>query len=124
MMDRDRGDHGSRPSFVPVKPGDQLEVTIDAVGEKGDGLARKDGFVLFVPNTRQGDRVTVRVTKVLRRVGFAEVVGAGQGKSAAPAAEEPSKDEEASAGEESTEGDSEEESDESEDSEDFGEESR
>lgn len=62
----------------PVQVGDELDVTIEAVGEKGDGIAKKDGFVLFIPNTSEGDNVKVRVTKVLRRVGFAEVVGQGE----------------------------------------------
>ncbi len=74
------------PSTAPVKVGDELEVTIEAVGEKGDGIAKKDGFVLFIPGVNQGDVVRVRVTKVLRKVGFAEVVGKGE---AAPAAETP-----------------------------------
>lgn len=65
--------------FAPVKVGDELDVKIEAVGEKGDGIAKKDGFVLFVPGTRAGDEVRIRVTKVLRKVGFAEVVGQGQG---------------------------------------------
>ncbi len=76
----------SQSNFAPVKVGDELEVVIDAVGGKGDGLAKKDGFVLFVPNTKEGDRVKIRVTKVLRKVGFAEVIGEG---SAAPAASAP-----------------------------------
>ncbi len=59
----------------PVKVGDELNVTIEAVAEKGDGLAKKDGFVIFVPGTKQGDSVRIRVTKVLRRVGFAEKIG-------------------------------------------------
>jgi predicted RNA-binding protein with TRAM domain len=59
----------------PVNQGDVLEVVIEAVGEKGDGIARKDGFVLFVPGVKEGDRVKVKVTRVLRKVGFAEVVG-------------------------------------------------
>src|SRR3989338_3060116 len=64
-------------SFAPVKVGDELEVKIEAVGEKGDGIAKEKGFVLFVPNTKQGDTVRIRVTRVLRNVGFAEVVGEG-----------------------------------------------
>lgn len=59
---------------APVEIGEELDVKIEAVGEKGDGLAKKDGFVLFVPGTKQGDEVKIRVTKVLRKVGFAEVV--------------------------------------------------
>ncbi len=72
--------YNERRSFAPVKVGDELDVKIEAVGEKGDGVAKKDGFVLFVPNTNEGDEVKVRVTKVLRRVGFAEVVGKGEAK--------------------------------------------
>ena len=47
------------------------------VGEKGDGVAKVKGFVLFVPNTKEGDEVKVRITRVLRKVGFAEVIGEG-----------------------------------------------
>jgi len=65
-------DFGPKP---PVNQGEVLEVVIEAVGEKGDGIARKDGFVLFIPGVKEGDRVKVKVTRVLRKVGFAEVVG-------------------------------------------------
>ncbi len=77
-MRQDRGHSGGgfRPrNFAPVKVGDELEVKIEAVGEKGDGIAKKDGFVLFVPGTKQGDNVRIRVTRVLQKVGFAEVAG-------------------------------------------------
>jgi predicted RNA-binding protein with TRAM domain len=63
----------------PVKEGEELDVRIEAVGEKGDGVAKKDGFVIFVPNVKAGDEVRVRITKVLRKVGFAEMIGAAQG---------------------------------------------
>jgi predicted RNA-binding protein with TRAM domain len=80
---------GSFGSSAPVNVGDELDVKIEAVGEKGDGIAKKDGFVLFVPNTKEGQEVRVRVTKVLRKVGFAEVVGsAGSRSEKAPKAEE------------------------------------
>lgn len=71
-MDRDRG---FSQKFAPVKVGDELDVKIEAVGEKGDGIAKKEGFVLFVPNAKEGQEVRIRVTRVLRNVGFAEVVG-------------------------------------------------
>ncbi len=66
-------DRGFRQA--PVNVGDELDVKIEAVGEKGDGIAKKEGFVLFVPNAKEGQEVKIRVTKVLRKVGFAEVVG-------------------------------------------------
>jgi len=73
--DRGSGRDFSRQNFAPVKVGDELNVKIEAVGEKGDGIAKKDGFVLFIPNTKQGDEVRVKITKVLPKVGFAEVIG-------------------------------------------------
>lgn len=62
-------------NFAPVKVGDEIDVKIEAVGGKGDGIAKREGFVLFVPNTKEGDEVKIRITKVLNNVGFAEVVG-------------------------------------------------
>lgn len=69
--------HESRP---PVSEGEEHNVMIDAVGEKGDGIARVNGFVLFVPNTQTGDRKRVKITKVLAKVGFAEVIGEATGE--------------------------------------------
>ena len=91
------GGYGSRPgNFVPVNVGDELDVKIEAVGEKGDGVAKVKGFVLFVPGVKEGDLVRIRVTKILRKVGFAEVIGPAQGpvtESPKPAAK-PKKEEE------------------------------
>ena len=58
----------------PVKAGEIHEVSVRAVGEKGDGIAKVNGFVLFVPNVKKGDYVKIKITKVLPKVGFAEVV--------------------------------------------------
>ena len=78
-------DRGFEQRFAPVNVGDELDVKIEAVGEKGDGIAKKEGFVLFVPNTKEGQEVRIRITKVLRKMGFAEVVGESE---AAPNQEE------------------------------------
>jgi predicted RNA-binding protein with TRAM domain len=77
MYGGNRGDSG-RQSTPPVREGEEIDVTIEAVGEKGDGIARKQGFVLFVPGTKQGEEARIRVTKVLAKVGFAEKIGAAQ----------------------------------------------
>lgn len=71
-------DRNFRQISAPVNVGDELDVKIEAVGEKGDGIAKKEGFVLFVPNAKEGQEVKIRVTKVLRKVGFAEIVGEGE----------------------------------------------
>lgn len=83
----DRGGYGDRSA--PVNVGDELNVIIDAVGEKGDGLAKKDGFVLFVPNTKKGDNVKIRVTRVLKKVGFAEVVSQNESSGSTESSDEP-----------------------------------
>ena len=101
---RPRSPMGGGASFAPVKVGEEMDVTIEAVGEKGDGICKKKGFVLFVPNTKQGDTVRIRVTKVLRKVGFAEVIGEATSvpeQEQAPAKEEAPQEEEVPQGEES-----------------------
>ena len=112
-------DRGFRPRFAPVKVGDELDVKIEAVGEKGDGIAKKEGFVLFVPNTKEGQEVKIRVTKVLRKVGFAEVIGEG-----APQQEQPAEEAEAEQPQTEPEPVAQEEEQKVEDTEDFGEEEK
>ena len=73
----------------PVREGEQLDVHIEAVGEKGDGVAKVKGFVLFVPNTQAGEDCSVKVTKVLQKMGFAEKVGSATGKPRASSHEVP-----------------------------------
>jgi len=101
--------------MAPVKEGDELEVRIEAVGEKGDGIAKVNGFVLFVPNTKEGETVKIRVTKVLKNVGFAEKIGESEAPAEVPI-EEPQEE-----AQEEPEEPAEEES-KYEDTEDFGEE--
>ena len=59
---------------APVREGDEVEVDIEDVGSEGDGIAKVEGYTLFVPGTEAGDSVTVRVTDVKARFGFAETV--------------------------------------------------
>ena len=65
-----------RKSFAPVRVGDVVDLTIEAVGEKGDGVAKVKGFVIFVTKAKQGETVKVKITRVLQKVGFGEIVGA------------------------------------------------
>ncbi|MBS3148903.1 TRAM domain-containing protein [Candidatus Woesearchaeota archaeon] len=113
---------GMGMSTAPVRVGEELDVTIEAVGEKGDGIAKKNGFVLFIPGVKAGQQVRIRVTKVLRKVGFAEVVS-GSGSASESSGEQSSEESsEAPAEEQPSEEPSEEQSDE--DSESFGEENQ
>ncbi|MFD1570149.1 MULTISPECIES: TRAM domain-containing protein [Haloferacaceae] len=62
------------PDQQPVVEGETYEVEIESLGEKGDGIAYVDGFVLMVSDVDIGERVVVRVETVLESVGFADVV--------------------------------------------------
>jgi len=62
----------------PVAEGEQRTVDIEDLGDQGDGLARVErGFVVIVPDTEVGERVTVEITDVRENVAFAEVVARG-----------------------------------------------
>jgi len=94
-----RGGYGGGDSggfFAPVNVGDEVNVKIEAVGEKGDGVAKVKGFVIFVPNTQAGDEVKVKITRVLKKVGFGEVLGKADGPVSAddnaPQAEAPAEE--------------------------------
>lgn len=59
---------------APVKVGDVHDVKIESKGRGGDGIARIQGFVVFVSGTNPGDQAKVRITAVRRRFATAEVV--------------------------------------------------
>jgi predicted RNA-binding protein with TRAM domain len=125
--DRQGGSFGNAP---PVNVGEELDVKIEAVGEKGDGVAKKNGFVIFVPGVKEGQNVRVKVTRVLRKVGFAELIGPATGAVSTEKSETQPEQEETYSpendsdnfGEESTETTDSTDADTTEASEDFGEE--
>ena len=101
---RSFGGNRREGGFSPVKVGEEMDVKIEAVGAQGDGIAKKNGFVLFVPGTKEGDTVRVRITKVFRKMGFAEVVGeAGSPPSGGASEGEQSEGEQSEEGEEQSE---------------------
>jgi 23S rRNA (uracil1939-C5)-methyltransferase len=51
---------------APVTKGEELELDVDSLAFGGNGVARHDGFVVFVRRGLPGDRVRARVTKVKR----------------------------------------------------------
>jgi 23S rRNA (uracil1939-C5)-methyltransferase len=57
---------------APVRKGEELPLRIDSLAYGGSGVARHDGFVVFVRGGVPGDDVRARITKVKR--GFAEGV--------------------------------------------------
>jgi len=61
-------------SSVPVEEGEIYDVTIEDIARQGDGIARIEGFVVFVPGTKVGDEVRIKIERVLSKYGFASLV--------------------------------------------------
>ena len=59
----------------PINEGDIIDVKIESTGAKGDGIAKINNFVIIIPNVQEGDEVKVKITRVLNKMAFAEVVG-------------------------------------------------
>ncbi len=59
---------------APVVVGEVYRLTIEDVGRRGDGVAKKEGFVIFVTGaTQRGSTVNAKVTKVLGNNAYAIV---------------------------------------------------
>jgi predicted RNA-binding protein with TRAM domain len=58
----------------PVETGKEYEVQITEKSRQGDGIARVQGFVIFVKNGQVGQNTKVRVTNVGARFATAEIV--------------------------------------------------
>lgn len=59
----------------PVDTGKEYDVKITETGSRGDGIARIQGFVVFVKNGKVGqDTVKVKITSVGDRFATAELV--------------------------------------------------
>src|ERR671915_880220 len=61
---------GAETEATRPRRGDELELTIDRLAHGGAGVARTDGYVVFVRGAVPGDRVRARIGKSKRS--FAE----------------------------------------------------
>ncbi len=66
----------------PVEVGKEYNVTISDTSRRGEGIAKIDGFVIFVPGTKMGQSTRIKVTQVSERFANGQVVEG----SSAPAA--------------------------------------
>jgi predicted RNA-binding protein with TRAM domain len=58
----------------PVEQGKEYDVNVTEISRKGDGIARIQGFVIFVKGGQVGQNVKVRITGVGNRFATAEIV--------------------------------------------------
>jgi predicted RNA-binding protein with TRAM domain len=61
----------------PVETGKDYDVQITEISRKGDGIARIQGFVIFVKNGKVGQNAKIRVVQVGNRFATAEIVNGG-----------------------------------------------
>lgn len=71
-----RFERGRGRSFPPkpVELGKEYDVEVKEVSRRGDGVARIQGLVTFIPNAKPGDHVKVKITRISRRFAEAEIV--------------------------------------------------
>jgi predicted RNA-binding protein with TRAM domain len=59
---------------IPVSEGQEIEVVIDDIGSKGDGVTRVHDYLIFVPKARIGERLKIKITQVGRKFAIAEKI--------------------------------------------------
>lgn len=68
----EREREGTEP---PIQEGAVVDVEIESLGDQGDGIARVGpGYVVIVPDTEVGERVSIEITEARENVAFAEVI--------------------------------------------------
>ena len=60
----------------PVELDKEYEAEIEDVSRRGDGIAKIEGFIIFVPNTKQGQHVRFKITRVGSRFAIGKLVQA------------------------------------------------
>jgi predicted RNA-binding protein with TRAM domain len=68
---------GSRFSLKkPVEVDKEYEAEIQDMSRRGDGIAKIEGFIIFVANAKRGEHVKFKVTSVGNRFAVGELVQA------------------------------------------------
>ncbi len=63
-----------RSHEAPVEVGKQYDVKIEDIARQGDGIARIEGFVIFVPSTQINDELKIEIKTVKRTCAIGEAV--------------------------------------------------
>ena len=77
----------------PVKAGEEYDVEISEISRRGDGIAKIQGFIIFVAGAKAGQKARVKVTSVSNRYATAEIVSSTGTESASEASTEESEPE-------------------------------
>jgi predicted RNA-binding protein with TRAM domain len=69
-----RRGHGKGFKRCPVELGEELEVEISELSPKGEGIAKNQGFVIYVADTKIGDHVKVKITRITDKAANAQII--------------------------------------------------
>jgi predicted RNA-binding protein with TRAM domain len=69
-----RGFNRGSPSPKPVEVGKEYDVDITEISRQGDGIARVQGFVVFVQNGKVGSNIKIKVAQIEDRSANATIV--------------------------------------------------
>jgi predicted RNA-binding protein with TRAM domain len=69
-----RRGHGKGFKRCPVEMGKEYEVDVTEMSCQEEGIARIQGFVIFVPNAKPGDHMKIKITKIGGMTANAELV--------------------------------------------------
>jgi predicted RNA-binding protein with TRAM domain len=72
------GNFGRNQGFggpKPVEVGKEYEVQVSEISRQGDGIARIQGFVIFVKGARVGEKTKIKILSVGPRFATAEKAG-------------------------------------------------
>ncbi|MEP0826627.1 MAG: TRAM domain-containing protein [Nitrososphaera sp.] len=68
----------------PVEASKEYDLEITETSRQGDGIARVQGFVIFVKNAKVGQKVKAKITNVGARFATAELAVAAQAETKPP----------------------------------------
>ncbi|AGI47391.1 putative translation initiation factor aIF-2, beta subunit [Thermoplasmatales archaeon BRNA1] len=63
----------ARPDVNTLHIGDIIEITVNDVGKKGDGMAKYMAYMVIVPGISRGMRVNVKITNISGTTAFGQV---------------------------------------------------
>lgn len=68
----------------PVEAGEEYDVQITEISRKGDGIARIQGFVIFVKDGKVGQNARIRISQIGPRFATAEVINGSASATSTP----------------------------------------
>ncbi len=79
-MSERHGYHGNyRPK--PVKQGAEYTLTVQEMSKRNDGIAKVNGFIVFIAGGKVGETYKVKIVKVANRYAVGEIISNEQSAS-------------------------------------------